>query len=87
MSKKIKRLDTIDEVLDFINEVPIEVIQNWAQISVILIQLAKNNRIDEWMECRKKLKEIYIEYPELSKIRIFYAKEILREIKLKKILV
>ncbi len=87
MSKKIKRLDTIDEVLDFIDEVPIEVVQNWAQISVILIQLAKNNRIDEWMECRKKLKEIYIEYPKLSKIRIFYAKEILREIKLKKILV
>ena len=87
MSKKIKRLDTIDEVLDFINEVPIEVVQNWAQISVILIQLAKNNRIDEWMECRKKLIEIYIEYPELHKIRIFYAKEILREIKLKKILV
>jgi hypothetical protein len=87
MSKKIKRLDTIDEVLDFIDEVPIEVVQNWAQISVILIQLAKNNRIDEWMECRKKLKEIYIENPELSKIRIFYAKEILREIKLKKILV
>jgi hypothetical protein len=87
MSKKIKRLDTIDEVLDFINEVSIEVVQNWAQISVILIQLAKHNRIDEWMDCRKKLKEIYIEYPELSRIRIFRAKEILREIKLKKILV
>jgi hypothetical protein len=86
MYKKIKSIDTIDEILEFINEVSIEVVQNWAQISVILIQLAKHNRIDEWMECRKKLKEIYIEYPELSKIRIFRAKEILRELKIRQII-
>ena len=89
MSKKIEKIDTIDGVLDFIKGVPIKKIQDWSQIVGELNQFGgiPPNRIDEWLECRKKLKEIYAEYPELSKIKIFYAKEILREIKLKKILV
>jgi hypothetical protein len=86
MSKKREKNKTIDEVLDFIKDVPIEMIQVWAQICVILTQLAKNNRIDEWMECRKKLREMYTEYHQLSKIRVFYAKEILRELKLRQII-
>ncbi len=86
MYKKKEKIDTIGGVLDFLKEVPTEKIQNWAHICETLTQLGKTNRIDEWMECRKKLKEIYTEYQELSKIKVFYVKEILRELKLRQII-
>ena len=86
MSKNRRRIDSIDNALEIIKDIPIETIQYWTEICVISIQLAKNNRIEEWMECRKKLKEICNEYPELCKIRVFYAKRILRELKIRKII-
>ena len=79
-------IDSIDSGLDIIKDLPIETIQYWAEICIISIKLAKNNRIDDWMECRKKLREIYNDYPELSKIRTFYAKGILRELKIRQII-
>ena len=86
MYKKKGKIDTIEDILDLIKYVPIESIQDWSKICVELTQLAKDNKVNDFSVHRQKLKEIYAEYPELSKIKIFKSIEILRELKIKHII-